>query len=123
MYTILMDALCLDCHSELLLSEETDNEAVIESVIALILHDFFGDIAIEGVKMIDVPATHGQSSQHLLQVHASSSNEIIALPIALLEARLEEVICCALLEHFHTVVINAIDVHQEGDDAPTTTNA
>jgi hypothetical protein len=114
MHTILMDALCLDCHSELLLNTGANIEAVVESTIALILLDFLGEVVvIEGVKVIGAPATLNQSAQHLLQVQATNSNETIEMPIDLLEARLEEAICCALLEHFHTVVINAIEVQPQ----------
>jgi hypothetical protein len=114
MYTILMDALCLDCHSELLLNAGANIEAIVESTLALVLLDFFGEVVvIEGVRVIGAPITLNQPTQHLLQIHATSLNEALEMPVDLLEARLEEAICCALLEHFHTVVINAIDVQPQ----------
>lgn len=111
MHTILMDALCLDCYSDLLLNEGASIEAVVESIVGLILLDFLGGvIAINGVKVICIPATLGRLSEHWLQVHATSFNEDIAMPLDLLTIKLDEAICCALLDHFHIVVINAIDV-------------
>lgn len=111
MYTILMDALCLDCYSDLLLNEEVNIEAAVESIVGVLLLDFFGEvIAIDGVRLVCVPATPGQPSQHWLQVQATSSGEEVDMPIDLLEIRLDEAVCCALLEHFHIVIINVIDV-------------
>ncbi len=124
MYTILMDALCLDCQSALLLSEDVNNEAAIESLLALILLDFFGDIAIDEVNVTVAPATSDQPSLHALHLQASSARNTLDTPLTLLEARLEEAICCALLEHFHTVVINAVEVYDAlDDDAPPTSHA
>lgn len=112
MQRILMDALCLDCHSDLLLNEGANIETVIEGMLALILLDFFGEgIVIESIKVICTPATTNQPLQHWLLLQATSSNPAHSLSLEMLEARLEEAICCALLDHFHTVVIHAIDVH------------
>jgi len=111
MQRILVDALCSDCYSDLLLKEGANIEAVIESTIGLILLDFLGEgIVIEGVKVICIPATANQPMQHWLSIQATSSNAAISLPIVTLEVRLEETICCALLEYFYTVVVNTIEV-------------
>jgi hypothetical protein len=115
MYTALIEALGLDCHSDLLLNKEVIIEAVVESVVGMILCDFFGEIAIGEVKVIFVPATCQQTSIHWLRVLATCSNETIETPVDLLQARLEHVISCELLEHFHIVVINNIDVHKHND--------
>jgi hypothetical protein len=115
-----MDALCLECHSELLLSEGVNIEAALESILALLLLDFFGDVVIDGVKVIYASTSPNQSAQFWLYIQATSSNGTIEMPIALLEVKLEEAISCALLEHFHIVVINAINVsHQRADAQPT----
>ncbi|HEX7733779.1 MAG TPA: hypothetical protein VF458_02915 [Ktedonobacteraceae bacterium] len=109
MQRILMDALCLECYSDLLLEERANIETIIEGMIGLILLDFLGEgIVIDGIKVICTPATT-RPSQYWLHMQATSANAAIDIQADLLEARLEEAICCALLEHFHTVVINSID--------------
>ncbi|HEY0755065.1 MAG TPA: hypothetical protein VGD98_13995 [Ktedonobacteraceae bacterium] len=112
MQTILMDVLCLDCHSDQFLKEGANIEAAVESMIALILLDFLGgEIVIEHIRVSCSLATLTQPSQHWLQMYATSANTACAIPVNALEVRLEEAICCALLEHFHIVVINRIDAN------------
>jgi hypothetical protein len=112
MYTILVDALCMDCHSEQLLNRAAVTEGVVESIIGLILFDFLGEIAMGEVRVIFEPATDDHPSIYRLRVPATGLNEMIETPIDLLQARLEHAISCELLEHFHTVVINAVDVEK-----------
>ncbi len=113
MYTILVDALCMDCHSEQLLNQAAVIEMSVESMIGLILFDFLGEIAMGEVRVIFEPATCDHPSIHWLRVQATAFNEMIETPIDLLQARLEHAISCELLEHFHIVVINAVDVEEK----------
>lgn len=120
MYLLLIQVLCLECHSVQLLQEETSKEAVIESLIGLLLYDFLGEVAIDEVRLTHIPASSDQDAHYWLQVRATGLNEELAMPIPLLEARLEEAICCALLEHFHIVVIDTVEIRQKRDDAQST---
>lgn len=113
MYSILIDALCLDCYSEQFLIEGANIEALMENIVALVMLDFFGDVTIKGIRAIYVSATPGQSSSYHLIIQAASFNGTIDVPLDTLELRLEEAISCVLLDHFHTVVINAIDVQAQ----------
>ncbi len=111
MYTFLMDALCLECHSDLLLTEGANIEAVVESIVGLILLDFLGSvIAFDEVTVSQDPARPGQAAEYRLRIRATSFNKDTSLSPARLAVKLDEAICCALLEHFHTVVIDALDV-------------
>ncbi len=125
MYTILMDALGLDCHSDLLLQQGANIEPVVEDIAGMILLDFLGEvITMQDVRAhCIVPATADQSSSYHLQVRATSSSESVTLSTAELEFKLEEAITCALLEHFHIVVIHSIDVQYQRTDAPPATHA
>lgn len=114
MYTMLMDVLCLDCYSDLLLNQGANIEMVVESTIGLLLLDFLGGvITIEKVLATCVPATLNQLSEHRLHMRATSSSEGIDMSLDLLTARLDEAICCALLDHFHIVVMNVVDVQPQ----------
>lgn len=120
-YTILIDALCLDCHSDLLLSEGAIIEVILESIAGLILLDFFGDLVMRWLKVDVHPATASQPMRHHLQLQATSSSETVAMPLDLLQARLEEAISCALLEYYEAIEIKAVDVRQDRPPSEETT--
>lgn len=121
MYTILIDTLCLHGHSEQLPARRADIEIFVENSIAVILLDFFCHVGIDTVSLRELPATCCQPSSYSLHMQATGSTTTSESPLDLLELRLEEAIGCALAEHFHTVVIHAIDVYRERTDAPSTT--
>lgn len=111
MYTFLMDALCLECHSDLLLTEGANIEAVVESIVGLILLDFLGGvITLDELVISQIPSACEQTTDYRLRVRATSFNEGADLSLDLLAVKLDEAICCALLAHFHTVVIDTLDV-------------
>jgi hypothetical protein len=111
MYTFLMDALCLECHSDLLLTEGANIEAVVESTVGLILLDFLGGvIAFDELTVSQSSTAPRQVAEYRLRIRATSFNEDKDLSLERLAVKLDEAICCAFLEHFHIVVIEAIDV-------------
>ena len=113
MYRILMDVLCLDGYSEVLPGNAENTELVIEDLVALILLDIFGMVVVDGVQVVSSPASATQQAYYTLQVQAACSAEEIGAPAAslvLLEARLENALCCALIELFSTVLVNKLTV-------------
>lgn len=117
MYRILMDVCCLNSYSELLPGQEEKIKLVIENLIALTLLDLFEVAVIEGIRVICLPTTATRQAFCSFQMQAACSEETTHLPADLLEARLEDTISCALLDHFSTVMINTISVLQERNAA------
>ena len=116
MYRILMDVLCLDGYSEVLPGNAENTELVIEDLVALILLDIFGMVVVDGVQVVSSPASATQQAYYTLQVQAACSAEEMGAPatsLALLEARLENALCCALIELFSTVLVNKLTVRYE----------
>lgn len=116
MYEICMDVLCLEGYSEMLPGNAENTELVIEDLVALILLDVFGMVMVDGVRATSSPASGTQQAYYVLQVEAACSSEESILPttsLALLEARLEDAICCALIELFSTVLVNKLTVRYE----------
>ena len=108
-----MDVLCLDGYSEVLPGNAENTELVIEDLVALILLDIFGMVVVDGVQVVSSPASATQQAYYTLQVQAACSAEEIGAPAAslvLLEARLENALCCALIELFSTVLVNKLTV-------------
>nr|HEU5380147.1 hypothetical protein [Ktedonobacteraceae bacterium] len=116
MYRIIMDVLCLEGYSEVLPGNVENTELVIEDLVALILLDLFGVVAVDGVNVTCSPATANQQASCWLRVQASCATEETTMPEAsleMLEARLENSIGCALIELFGTVLINKLIVRYE----------
>ena len=108
-----MDVLCLDGYSEVLPGNAENTELVIEDLVALILLDIFGMVVVDGVQVVSSPASATQQAYYTLQVQAACSAEEMGAPatsLALLEARLENALCCALIELFSTVLVNKLTV-------------
>lgn len=111
-----MDVLCLDGYSEVLPGNAENTELVIEDLVALILLDIFGMVVVDGVQVVSSPASATQQAYYTLQVQAACSAEEMGAPatsLALLEARLENALCCALIELFSTVLVNKLTVRYE----------
>lgn len=116
MYRIRMDVFCLEGYSEVLPGNAENTELVIEDLVALILLDIFGMVIVDGVRVTSSPASAARQAYYALQVEAAcSSEDAISLTAsqALLEARLENAICCALIELFSTVLVNKLTVSYE----------
>lgn len=116
MYRIRMDVFCLEGYSEVLPGDAENTELVIEDLVALILLDIFGMVIVDGVQVTSSPASAARQAYYVLQVEAVCSSEEAISPtasLALLEARLENAICCALIELFSTVLVNKLTVRYE----------
>jgi hypothetical protein len=116
MYKILMDVLCLEGYSEVLPGDAENTELVIEDLVALILLDIFGTVVVDGVRVICSPASATQQACCTLQVQAACATEMRSMPevsLALLAAKLENALCCALIELFSTVLVNKLLVRYE----------
>lgn len=116
MYKILMDVLCLEGYSEVLPGDIENTELVIEDLVALILLDIFGMVVVDGVHVACSPTREMQQSGCTLQIQATCSTETTSTPVtslALLAARLEDTLCCALIELFSAVFINKLIVRYE----------
>lgn len=113
MYRILMDVCCLNSYSEPLPGKGKGMELVIENLVALVLLDLFELAEIEGIRVFCQPAAATRPALCSFQVQASCPLEAVSQPAASLEARLEDTISCALLQHFSLVIINGISVHPE----------
>ena len=121
MYRITMDVLCLEGYSEVLPNNVENTELVIEDLVALILLDFFDFVVVDGVKVTCLPATRTRQTLCSLQVQAACPTEAARVSgdsLEALEARLENVICCALIELFSTVSMKKISVRYERNAAP-----
>lgn len=116
MYRILMDVFCLEGYSEILPEEGENTELVIEDLVALILLDIFGTVVVDGVSVTCSPASATQQACCALQVQAVCAAEtasISEVSLALLAARLENALCCTLIELFSTILVNKLLVHYE----------
>ncbi len=121
MYKIMMDVLCLGGYSEILPDDVENTELVVEDLVALILLDLFGMVAVDGVNVTYFPADSKQQSSCTLQVHAACSIEgtsALEASLETLEARLENAICCSLIELFNTVLMNRLVVRYEYNPTP-----
>lgn len=113
MYNISMDLHCLEGYSEILPEDAEHTELVIEDLVALILLDIFGTVVVDEVRVACLPTTPGRQACCELHVQATCATEeaeAMAITPALLEARLENAICCALIELFSTVLVNRLVV-------------
>lgn len=111
-----MDVLCLDGYSEMLPGNVENTELVIEDLVALILLDLFDVVVIEGVNVTCLPATCTRQTLCSLQVQAICLTEMINAPVhspERLEVRLENAVCCALIELFSAVSMRAVRVRYE----------
>lgn len=116
MYRILMDVLCLEGYSEILPGDTENTELVIEDLVALLLLDIFGAVVVDGVSVTCSPASELHQSGYIFQIQAACSVDTTSaptIPLALLAARLEDALCCALIELFSTVLINKLLVRYE----------
>lgn len=113
MFRILMDVCCLNSYAEPLPGKGESIELVIENLVALVLVDLFELVEIEDIRVFCQPAAATRPALCSFQVQASCPLEAMHLPVASLEARLEDAISCALLQHFSLVIVNAISVHHE----------
>lgn len=116
MYKIIMDVLCLEGYSEVLPGDVENTELVIEDLVALLLLDLFGVVAVDGVNVTCSPATPNQQASCWLRVRASCATEEAKAPdvsLDILEARLENAVGCALIELFNTVLMNKLIVRYE----------
>jgi len=118
MYRILMDVCCLNSYSEPLPGRGEGMELVIENLAALILLDLFELTEIESIKVFCQPAVATRPALCSFQVQASCPVETVSQPVASLEARLEDAISCALLQHFSLVIINGVSVQHERASMP-----
>lgn len=115
-----MDVLCLDDYSEMLPGDVENSELLIENLVALILLDLFDVVVIDGVNVTCLPMTRTRQTLCVLQVRAVCSIETVNSPVNAperLEARLENAVCCALIELFSTVSMKAVRVHYEHNAA------
>jgi hypothetical protein len=118
-----MDVLCLDGYSEALPGDGEHTELVIEDLVALILLDLFDAVVVDGVEVTCLPKTQNRQSLCSLQVRAVCPTEAASTPaesLETLEARLENALCCSLIELFSTVLINTVSVRYERNAAPDT---
>ena len=113
MFRILMDVCCLHSYSESLTGKEENMELVIEDLVALILLDLFELAEIECIRVCCQQAAATRLALCSFQAQASCPLETMSLSLASLEARLEDALSCALLQHFNIVIINTINVHRE----------
>lgn len=116
MLRITMDMLCLDGYSEALPGEVEYTELVLESLVALILMDFSEIVVINKVRVICNVATSARQPLCLLQVEAICPVEAMRLPVNsldVLEMKLENALCCALIELFSNVQMHKIHVRHE----------
>ncbi len=118
MYSIRMDVLCLEGYSEVLPGNAENTALVIEDLVARILLDIFGMVVVDGVQITLFPASATQQAYYILQVQATCSSEEVNMSastasLALLEATLENAICCALIELFSAVLVNKLIVCYE----------
>ncbi len=118
MYRILMDVCCWQDHAETPSHKEVSMELAIENLIALILLDLFEVIVIEGLRVVCLPATLFRPALCSFQMQAACSEILVALSADSLESKLEDILSCALLERFSTVMIDTISVRQERNAAP-----
>src|SRR5258708_7716119 len=92
MYKIIIGVLCLGGYSEILPDDVENTELVVEDLVALILLDLFGMVAVDGVHVTYAPADSTQQSFCTLQVRAACSTEETSTPavsLEMLEAKLE----------------------------------
>ena len=116
-----MDVLCLDGYSEALPGDGEHTELVIEDLVALILLDLFDAVVVDRVEVTCLPKTQNRQSLCSLQVRAVCPTEAAGTPaesLETLEARLENALCCSLIELFSTVLINTVSVRYERNAAP-----
>lgn len=122
MFRIFMDVCCLNNSSEPLPDQGEHIERVIERLIFPLLLSLFEGVGIEGTRVHCQPAITTEPALCSFQMWATCPSETLSQSIDSLEARLEEVISCALLQHFSLVIINAVSVHHIPDarmDNPT----
>lgn len=120
MYRITMDVLCLDGYSEMLPSDVENTELVMEDLVARTLLDLFEVVVVDGVKVTYLPATRTRQSLCSLQAQVVCPADGAIVPVVsleLLEAKLENAICCALIELFSTVFMNTMSVRYERNAA------
>jgi len=117
MVRILMDVCCLNSYSEPSTGKEEHLDLVIEDLVALALLDLFELAEIEGIRVFCQPAAATRPALCSFQAQASCPLETINLPLASLEARLEDALSCALLRHFSIVIINTLHVQYERTSA------
>jgi hypothetical protein len=111
-----MDILCLDGYSEVLPSEVEYTEMVLESLVALILMDFFEIVVINKVRVICNVATSALQPLCRLQVEARCPFEAMRIPVTsldVLEMKLENAFCCALIELFSNIQMHQVEICDE----------
>ena len=116
MLRIMVDMLCLDGYSEVLPGGVEDTELVLESLVALILMDFSEIVVINKVRVICNVATSARQPLCLVQVEAIYPVETVHVPVNsldTLEMKLENALCCALIELFSNVQMRKIHVRRE----------
>lgn len=113
MYRILMDVCCWLDHAEASSHKEGSMDLAIENLIALILLDLFEVVVIEDLRVICLPATLSRPALCSFQMQAACSEILVALSADSLESKLEDILSCALLERFSTVMIETISVRHE----------
>jgi hypothetical protein len=118
MYHIFIDVLCRESYSAMLPEAGGNIEPGMEELLSLILLNVFGFVAINIMRTFYLPATSRALSLCALQMQATCLGGETDGSEEELEARLEDALCCALLERFSSVVINAISIKHERHSAP-----
>ena len=111
-----MDILCLDGYSEALPGEVEYTELLLEGLVGLIFIDLFESVAINQVRVICNVATSVRQPLCLIQVEAICPVEAMSLPtnsLDVLEMKLENAFCCALIELFSNIQMHQIQVCRE----------
>lgn len=118
MYRILIDICCMHDCSKILPRDRESFELVIEDLLGLTVLDFFEGVKIEEVRVLCLSPADNKHLLCAFQVQATCAKKIVEASLESLEIRLENVVCCTLLELFSLVMINTISIYNEPISPP-----
>lgn len=115
MFRIFMDVCCLSNYSESFPGTEEQVERVVETLVFPPLLSLFASAQIEDTRVFCQSATATQPAFCSFQLWAGCPVEDVDQAVEALEARLEEDVSCALLQHFSLVMVGAVSVSRLPD--------
>jgi hypothetical protein len=115
MFRIFMDVCCLNNDSQPLPGQGEQVERVMETLVFPVLLGLFEAAEIEGIRVRCQLAASSQPALCSFQMWAGSSMESLNQSVDSLEVQLEELISCALLQHFSLVMVNTVSVYHIPD--------
>lgn len=116
MLKITVNILCVDGYAETF-SDADDAESFLEGLVTLRLMEFFEFLNIEGVSATRISELSAGKPVCLLSVDASG----LALslePVEVLALRIEDALCCALIELFSNIHVLTLHIYQEQEMLP-----